>query len=72
MKAVWNFFEAGHGKGPCDGLGGITKSLADEAVRTDKTVIQSAERFYAWTQSTACTMTNVKIHAKLAIVTTEL
>ena len=22
IKAQWNYFEAGHGKGPCDGLGG--------------------------------------------------
>lgn len=24
-KATWNYFEVGHGKGPCDGLGGTTK-----------------------------------------------
>ena len=24
VKARWNYFEAGHGKGPCDGLGGCT------------------------------------------------
>ena len=29
--ARWNYFEAGHGKGPCDGLGGSCKRLADEA-----------------------------------------
>ena len=22
MKAIWNYFEAGHGKGSCDGIGG--------------------------------------------------
>ena len=22
MSATWNYFEVGHGKGPCDGLGG--------------------------------------------------
>ena len=25
--AAWNYFEAGHGKGPCDGIGGTAKDL---------------------------------------------
>jgi hypothetical protein len=32
VGARWNYFEVGHGKGPCDGLGGTTKRMADEAV----------------------------------------
>ena len=32
IRAVWNYFEAGHEKGPCDGLGGTTERMADEAV----------------------------------------
>lgn len=48
MKAIWNYFEAGHGKGPCDGLGGTTKRLADEAVRQGKVEIQDAKDFYEW------------------------
>lgn len=36
IKARWNYFEAGHGKGPCDGLGGITKRVADEAMKSGK------------------------------------
>lgn len=51
MRARWNYFEVGHGKGPCDGLGGTTKRMADEAVRCQKTVIQDANDFYKW----ACT-----------------
>ncbi|XP_076461172.1 uncharacterized protein LOC143293803 [Babylonia areolata] len=47
MPASWNFFEAGHGKGPCDGLGGVAKRMADQAVRQDKS-IQDAEDFYQW------------------------
>lgn len=46
MKAIWNYFKAGHGKGPCDGLGGTTKRLADEAVRQGKVEIQDAKDFY--------------------------
>ncbi|KAL3880396.1 hypothetical protein ACJMK2_032640 [Sinanodonta woodiana] len=32
MKASWLYFEAGHGKGPCDGVGGTAKRLADIAM----------------------------------------
>ena len=60
VKAQWNFFEAGHGKGPCDGLGGSTKRHADQAMKNGKVIIQDATDFYAWTQSTHCTMTNVQ------------
>lgn len=31
IKATWLYFEAGHGKGPCDGVGGTAKRLADMA-----------------------------------------
>lgn len=40
------FFYAGHGKGPCDGLGGSTKRLADEAVKSGKVIIQDANDFF--------------------------
>ena len=33
VKASWNYFEAGHGKGPCDGIGGTAKRMADEAIK---------------------------------------
>ena len=33
IPASWHYFEAGHGKGPCDGVGGTTKRMADEAVK---------------------------------------
>jgi hypothetical protein len=46
--ARWNYFEAGHGKGPCDGLGGSCKRLADEAMRSGKATIQDAADFYKW------------------------
>ncbi|CAG2209514.1 unnamed protein product [Mytilus edulis] len=40
IQARWNYFEAGHGKGPCDGLGGTIKRMADEAVKRGAVVIQ--------------------------------
>ena len=50
-KATWDYLEAGHGKGPCDGLGASVKRSADMAVRQAKTQIQSAEDFYNWAKS---------------------
>ena len=54
--ATWNYFEAGHGKGPCDGLGGTVKRMADEAVMSGKATIQDAEDFLKWTQTENCSM----------------
>ncbi|XP_071500413.1 uncharacterized protein [Diadema antillarum] len=47
-SAQWNYFEAGHGKGPCDGIGGTVKRLADDAVKRNAANIQDASDFYAW------------------------
>lgn len=60
ISAKWNYWEAGHGKGPCDGLGGTCKRMADEAVKTGKISIQDPTDFFAWTQSNHCNMRNVK------------
>ncbi len=49
--AHWNYFEAGHGKGPCDGIGGTAKRLADQSVRSHGTLIHNAETFHAWAGS---------------------
>ena len=40
--------EAGHGKGPCDPIGGVAKRNADMAVKQQKAVIQDANDFFAW------------------------
>ena len=29
LKGTWQYFESGHGKGPCDGLGAAVKRAAD-------------------------------------------
>ncbi|MEW8542103.1 MAG: hypothetical protein AB2693_01095 [Candidatus Thiodiazotropha sp.] len=52
LHASWHYFEAGHGKGPCDGIGGTTKRNADNAVKQGKAVIQEATDFFAWAKST--------------------
>jgi len=51
ISCQWNYLEAGHGKGPCDGLGASVKRAANSAVCQGKAIIQGAEDFYAWTQS---------------------
>jgi hypothetical protein len=33
IKASWLYFEAGHGKGPCDGIGAVAKRMADYTVK---------------------------------------
>ena len=34
MPAVWNYFEKGHGKGPCDGVGGAVKAWCNTGSQT--------------------------------------
>ena len=46
--ASWHYLEAGHGKGPCDGVGGTSKRMADMAVIQGKAVIQNALDFTQW------------------------
>ncbi|MES9879633.1 MAG: hypothetical protein ABW185_01985 [Sedimenticola sp.] len=46
--ATWNYYEAGHGKSVCDGLGGTVKRMADEAVNSGKAMIQDADDFFQW------------------------
>lgn len=48
IKAVWNYFESSHGKGPCDGIGGSAKRQASDAVKQGKVSIQDAVEFYEW------------------------
>ena len=47
-QASWHYFESGHGKGPCDGVGGTTKRNADNAIKQGKALIQDASDFYTW------------------------
>ena len=57
VSAAWNYFEAGHGKGPCDGVGGTAKRLADQAVKSKKARIQDADDFFRWASQTNSTST---------------
>ena len=42
-NASWLYFEAGHGKGPCDGVGGSSKRMADDYVRRGNSILTAAQ-----------------------------
>ena len=46
VPAIWNYFESGHGKGPCDGVGGTSKRIADMAIKQGKIIIQDASDYF--------------------------
>ena len=48
ISARWNYFESGHGKGPCNGIGGSSKRQAADAVKQGKVSVQDAHEFYQW------------------------
>ena len=67
ITATWDYFECGHGKGPCDGVGGSIKRSADQAVKQG-TNIQDATDFYVWASNlktssiSYCFVTQDKFH----------
>lgn len=48
IPCSWTWFESGHGKGPCDGIGGTSKRCADLAVKRYNCIIDNAESFARW------------------------
>ena len=44
--------EAGHGKGPCDPIGGTAKRKTDFAAKNEKAIIQDAQDFFKWAKTT--------------------
>jgi hypothetical protein len=46
IPAVWNYFETGYGKGPCDGIGGTSKRTTDLAIRQGKITVQDASDYF--------------------------
>jgi hypothetical protein len=47
VTCTWDFLESGHGKGPCDGVGGSIKHYADTAVKKG-VLITNAQDFFTW------------------------
>lgn len=52
IRAEWHFFATAHGKGPCDGLGGMVKAEARKACLKfgSENHILNALDFYEWAQ----------------------
>ena len=48
VTGSWSFIDAGHGKGPCDPIGGVAKQKTDQAVENGKYVIQDETDFFEW------------------------
>ena len=48
VRAHWLFFEAGHSKGPCDGVGGVAKRKAHDAIMQGNAEIWNARTFFEW------------------------
>ncbi|XP_057336012.1 uncharacterized protein LOC130674639 [Microplitis mediator] len=50
LDAEWHFFATAHGKGPCDGIGGVVKRKAAKASlqRPIDNQITTPEEFYEW------------------------
>ena len=43
IRATWTYFEAGHGKGPCDGVGAAAKRNADYTVKSGRVIADAVE-----------------------------
>ena len=56
LSAQWNYFETGRGKGPCDGVGGTVKRMADQAIKQGRVRIQNALDMYNFCEATQKTM----------------
>ena len=46
--AVWHYLETGHGKGPCDGVGGSLKRNAQTAASAGVAIVRNAPTMYLW------------------------
>ena len=62
LSCSWSYFEAGHGKGPCDGIGGTTKRNADNAIKQGKVIIQDADDFFKWASGSDSQIKYLKIN----------
>ena len=56
FSARWNYFESGHGKGPCDGIGGVAKRRESDAIKQGKACIQDATDFFSWAKGSSGTI----------------
>ena len=62
IQCSWQYFEAGHVNGPCDGVGGSVKRSASTAIKSGR-VIQGAVDFFAWAQTHHTKVKNIYLAA---------
>ena len=55
-SASRNYIESGHGKGPCDLIGGVAKKKADQVVKNGRFIIQDAAEFFEWAKQDSSSM----------------
>ena len=55
IYGCWDYFEAGHGKDPCDGVAGNIKRQADQVAKHG-VAMADADDFYRWATSTPGTV----------------
>jgi hypothetical protein len=60
INCTWDYLESGHGKGPCDGVGGSLKRSADTAVKAGE-IISNAEEFYNWASANSKTISCIYV-----------
>lgn len=60
LQGTWSWLESGHGKGPCDGVGGSIKNKADNLVKT-KSIISNAHEFCSAISKQDTKMTLIRI-----------
>lgn len=63
VRASWSWLEKGHGKGPCDGVGGSVKKLADRLIKNAK-IIDSTDKFYDTVSEATTAITLLKVERK--------
>lgn len=63
IKATWEYLEAGHGKGPCDGVGGSVKKSLETYVKRGN-VVRNANDVMLWAD-------NVESVVKILLVTAQ-
>ena len=64
IRISWNWLEAGHGKGPCDGIGGALKGMADRSIKSCG-AIQTVDEFIEILQPQTVKLTLMKAEKEL-------
>lgn len=64
VLASYQWLETGHGKGPCDGIGGTIKKMAETAIKKGVVVISNAEEMGLWAETCATKIDFFNVSAK--------